>query len=683
MIGDDVTDTFLQEAQELLAELELAVLELERGSEIGEGVHRLFRMFHTLKGAAGAAGFVDIANLSHDVESLLDHVRDGRLELSRPLVDLVLEARDLLTQMLAPITGGSEPDAALRARIATKLLELSAERSLPPPAQGVVFFSDPPAPSDGAGLFDVVSPDATIPCAADGGLARRCFRISFTPDPELLTRSCDPAAVLDDLRAIGECTVEARLDRVPTLESLAAERCYLGFEILLVTDREADSVRDVFAFVENDSVIVIEPAEDSRETAPTAPREPARVETTRAQPQQIAPATVRVASEKLDRLVKLVGELVINQARLSQLARGSGGEMLSPVEELERLVGEMRDSVLGMRMLPIGATFNRFRRLVRDLSSELGKDVELVIEGEETELDKSVIEQLAEPLVHLIRNSIDHGIEEPDVRRRAQKPARGTLRLTAAHEGAQVVVTIADDGGGLDAEAIRARAIERGLVSAGATLSTDEIHDLIFAPGFSTAARVTNVSGRGVGMDVVKRQLESLRGSVTVASTRGKGTTIRLTLPLTLAIIDGLLVEVSGERFVIPLAAVWENVELSAPERARNNGRNAIAIRGELVPFLSLAEEFAFEPSDLAVTRVVVVKHAGARIGLLVDRILGAHQAVIQSLGRTAGRVKVVSGATILGDGHVALILDVAALLELGARPASRTSTARQMQRSL
>jgi two-component system chemotaxis sensor kinase CheA len=398
------------------------------------------------------------------------------------------------------------------------------------------------------------------------------------------------------------------------------------------------------------------PAPAPTADAPAAPRGPRAA--------AAADTTVRVSSEKLDRLVNLVGELVIGRSRLAQVASRLGDpELLGSAEEIERLVVELREDVLGVRMMPIGSTFGRFTRLVRDLSVQLGKGVDLVTEGADTELDKSVLDRLVEPLVHLIRNSVDHGIEPSEVRAAAGKPARGTVRLAARHDGQHVVITIEDDGKGLDLEVIRRKAVERGLIGADQPLTPDELHNLIFVPGFSTAAAVTDVSGRGVGMDVVRRQIEALRGRVGVTSAPGKGATLSLRLPLTLAIIDGLLVEIAGTRYIVPLGAVLETVELPAEDRTRHNGRRAVVVRGELVPYVSLRDAFEAGGAAPADEKVVILQDGGERSGIVVDRVLGEHQTVIQPLGRFYRSVELVSGATIMGDGGVALILDVTRIL--------------------
>ena len=372
-----------------------------------------------------------------------------------------------------------------------------------------------------------------------------------------------------------------------------------------------------------------------------------------------------------------MGELVMNQSRLAEAAsRAGSAELAVPVEEIERLVAELRDNVLGIRMMPIGTIFGRFRRLVHDLSAELRKEVDLVTEGEETELDKSVLDQLGEPLVHLLRNSIDHGIEAPEERNGRGKPRRGTIRLAAAHVGSHVVVSVTDDGKGLDPAAIRAKAVEKQLLAADAILSDKEILNLILLPGFSTARAVTNVSGRGVGMDVVKRQIDALHGSVTISGEPGKGARISLMLPLTLAIIEGLVVEVGGQQFIVPMTAVTENVELDGEQRARGNRRNVVAVRGELIPYIDLRDGFHLGGTRPAIEKIVIVHQEDSRVGLVVDRVLGTHQTVIQPLGRFLRGVDVVSGSTVMGDGRVAMILDTSGVVRFADRAAKRQEAA-------
>lgn len=498
----------------------------------------------------------------------------------------------------------------------------------------------------------------------------------------MLRRGQEPDFILNDLRSLGELEILADLDAVPRLSEATADEWYAGFQLKLRTTKTLDDVKDVFLFVEDGSELRIDEVQKAQVEVVEAREEQVTRERTTT---SSAGSMVRVAAEKLDRLVNLVGELVISQSRLTAVAgRRNDLELSAPVEEIEHLVSELRDSVLGIRMTPIGATFNRFKRLVHDLSGELGKEIDLETEGAETELDKTVLDQLGDPMVHLIRNSIDHGIETGDVREAAGKQRRGTVRLSAAHVGSNVVVTISDDGKGLDPNAIRAKAIERGMIAADAQLSERELFNLIFAPGFSTAKQITNVSGRGVGMDVVKRQIEALRGSIHLESKLGAGTSVILTLPLTLAIIDGLLVEIGTDQFIVPMSAVMESVELTNTERLRNNGRNVFAIRGELIPYIDLRHMFGLGGERPAIEKIVIVRLEQERVGLTVDRVIGSHQTVIQNLGKFYRNTSVVSGATITGDGRVALILDILGMARYADRDkAVSTSQPRSEQLTL
>jgi two-component system chemotaxis sensor kinase CheA len=378
-----------------------------------------------------------------------------------------------------------------------------------------------------------------------------------------------------------------------------------------------------------------------------------------------AAATIRVPAERLDILVNLVGEMVTVQSRLSQISSViNNTDLLLVAEEVERLVTELRDNTMSIRMLPIGNTFNKFKRLVRDLSAELGKQINLVTEGAETELDKTVIERLNDPLVHLIRNSIDHGIEAPAIRERAGKPEEGTVKLTAEHSGANVLIHIADDGAGIDPEAIRLKAIEQGIITQDDDLTEKELYNLIFAPGFSMAKKVTNVSGRGVGMDVVKRGIDALSGTLEIESKKNEGTVITLKLPLTLAIIDGILVRIADAFFVLPLSAIEECVELTREDIRRMHGKNMTHIRGEVVPYIPLRERFKIAGEPPSIEQIIINRIGDGRIGLVVDQVIGQHQTVIKTMGKFYKNIKEVSGATILGDGTVALILDIGQLTQ-------------------
>jgi two-component system chemotaxis sensor kinase CheA len=501
--------------------------------------------------------------------------------------------------------------------------------------------------------------------------------VRFRLAQDAMATGTNPLLLLDELRSLGQAEVTANARDVPRLAEIDPAGCYLHWDVTLRTDLPRSAVEDVFIFVMDDMTLDIEPL--AAEPGPAIAAGPAAPEPRPGSVPQISQfaSTVRVPAERLDELMDRVGELVIAQSRLKQIAAASLDPAVKSVaEEIERLALELRDTTMGVRMLPIGQLFGRFRRLIHDLARDLGKQIELVTVGEETELDKTVIERLADPLVHLLRNAVDHGLEDPAGRAAAGKPPQGKITLSARHVGAEVRVSIADDGRGLDKDRIRARAEANGLTAQGARLTDSELYQLIFQPGFSTAQTVTSLSGRGVGMDVVKRTVDALRGSIDIASTQGLGSEMTLRLPLTLAIIDGLLVRVGRGRYVIPLSAVEECVELSMEEDARSRGRSFLNIRGDLVPFLRLRELFnAPQPPD-RYQKVVIVSAGELRVGLVVDQVIGDHQTVIESLSKLHAEVGIFSGATILGDGTVALILDIGHLVDHGQSQEARLKAA-------
>ena len=683
MSGEDPRQIFLDEAAELLAELEGTLLALEDAPEDMDLVDRTFRALHTLKGSGGMFGFSAMAAFTHYVENAFDLIRKGKLAVSRELIGIALAARDHIRSLieapdLADLAAGETLVETLGTLVSANFLAADA------PEQGKETAEEKQAPVT--------------------------WRIHFRLAAETLERGGNPLALLDELRGLGHCTVTPLADRLPPLEQINPFHSYLAWDVVLTSEQPKSAIEDVFLFVSDDAELSISPVpiaeerlgdilirrgdvspDELEEIATRQPRlgqmlvkegvvpedrvasalaeqkhVKAEVESAR-NAQAQAGSSVRVPAERLDGLMDQVGELVIAQARLKQLVAASSDLAIKSVaEEIERLSNGLRDTTMGIRAVPIASLFDRFRRLVRDLSRELEKDVQLSMSGEETELDKTVIERLNDPLIHIIRNSMDHGIEPPEVREQAGKAARGHIHLSAVHAGAQVLVKVRDDGKGLDRKRIRAKAEEQGLISEAADLPDSELFQLIFHPGFSTAQAVTNLSGRGVGMDVVKRTIDSLRGSIEIDSQPGHGTEITLRLPLTLAIIDGLLVRIGNGRYVIPLAAVEECVELSAAEDARSTGRSFLNIRGELVPFLRLREIFRSAQKPDPYQKVVVIAGAQGRVGLVVDQVIGEHQTVIKSLSRLHASVENFSGATILGDGSVALIIDVAQLVEAG-----------------
>jgi two-component system chemotaxis sensor kinase CheA len=686
---DDTHRTaYLEEAKELLVDLEASLLELERTPDDSDLLHKIFRAMHTIKGSGAMFGFDDIAAFTHDVESVYDRIRNGLLSVNRQILDLSLRACDHIRVLL-------EPDGQDATRVAEGQTILDGFRAYGGEAK--------PVESLATAMPDVAGAEA------DGVVI---YRLRLRPHPDMLATGNNPVHLLEDLNALGECHLFAHVENIPELAEIEPDHCLVWWDVIIRSDAGREALADVFMFVEGSCELTIDPLDigcfsDGEQVYKRLGQilvergdiSPAALEAALSSqrrlgdilekqglvsPTQVASAlveqhvmrescqkvpdrtektsSIRVAADKLDALVDLVGELVVVQAQIRQAIDERGDPFMRGLaENLERLSDSLRDSTLSIRMLPIGATFAKFRRLVRDLTAELGKEIELVTTGEDTELDKTVIERLSDPLVHLLRNSIDHGIESPEERLAAGKPAAGVIRLGAAHVGGEVAITVADDGAGLNAAGIRARAEQRGLVAPGADLTTKELYNLIFLPGFSTAKAVTSISGRGVGMDVVKRAIDALRGSVEIDSEPGRGTVMVVRLPLTLAIIDGLQVQVGSEYYVVPLALVEECVEL--PRAKDGTERRIVNMRGDIVPCLRLREVFCIAGDFPSIEPVVVVKVDGVRVGLAVDRVVGEHQTVIKSLGRLYRDVDAFSGATIRGDGSMSLILDVAALV--------------------
>jgi two-component system, chemotaxis family, sensor kinase CheA len=646
----DPTEVFRQEARELLDQLELTLLDLGEAPEDRDLVDSAFRALHTIKGSGAMFGFDEVASFVHQFETAFDQVRKGTAPINPSLVKVALAAKDHIARLIAePGRYGADGEAILK--------QLRA----------VVGDDEGDDPCD---------PIAVAGSPTADGTTGQAWRIRFRLPENALALGTNPLLLLDELRELGSCEVTALTDAVPPLEAIDPEVCSLGWQVLLVTDRPRSAIEDVFMFLSDDMELSIEALDAEAPVQPVAEAAaPAKVVEIAKHKEAggKASTSLRVAAERLDELMDRVGELVIAQARLSQLAAASDdGSLKTVAEEMERLASGLRDTMMGIRMVPIGTLFGRFRRLVHDLSHDLGKEVDFVTSGEETELDKTVIERLADPLVHLIRNAIDHGLEDPARRVASGKSTRGRVRLSAVHTGSEVAISIADDGAGLNAERIRAKAEEAGLIAPDAKLAERDLYQLVFHPGFSTAKEVTSLSGRGVGMDVVKSTIENLRGSIDLDSKPGGGTAVTLRLPLTLAIIEGMLVRVGRGRYSIPLSAVEECVELPKDATAANSGRNFLNIRGSLVPFLRLRELFKTRTEIEPYQKVVIVSAGETRVGLVVDQVIGNSQTVVKSLTKLHSDVETFSGATILGDGTVALILDVAHLVSFGQKFESR-----------
>ncbi|MCX6598103.1 MAG: chemotaxis protein CheA [Acidobacteria bacterium] len=685
-MNDKLCAAYREEAAELLADLEVTLLELENSGEDAELVARAFRALHTIKGSGAMFGFDAIASFTHELETAFDSVREGRLQLTPELIGIALDARDHIQQLLDAAPADAEQLAASGRLILNHL----RDRCTPLPAHAPAPPSDHPAVEDSAAASSDTDQSELV-----------TFRIRIIPAASVFLNGTNLILLLRELAELGDLSLVAQTDQIPELADFNPEECLVHWDAVLTTSASENAIRDIFIFVEDQVDLLIqqiETAEPQRLGQIMAARgdlNEAQVESVISQrprigdllveagvvaPGQVeaavmeqrhvslqakkrtpteAASTLRVPAAKLDSLVNFVGELVTVQARLSGFAAASGSaEIASIAEEIERLSELLRESTMSIRMLPIRETFTRFKRLVRDLATDLHKHVELVTEGNETELDKTVIEQLSDPLLHLVRNAIDHGIESPAERQRRGKPPVGRIQLRASYSGAFVLVSVSDDGAGLNCDAIRARAIDRGLIAADAVLTEQEIYHLTFAPGFSTAATVTEISGRGVGMDVVQRGLDALRGSVAITSKLGAGTVITLKIPLTLAIIDGLLVEAAGSYYVVPLSNISECIEfVRDPNVSRRH--SLVNVRGQLVPYVVLRERFALTGQPPPIEQAIIAETNDGRFGFVVDRVIGDHHTVIKKLGTLYRQVDEVSGATIMGDGSVALVLDV------------------------
>lgn len=652
----DPIQVFRTEATELFEQIEGGLLDLLEDLSNQNQIDAVFRGLHTLKGSGAMFGFDALAAFTHHLETTFDEVRKGDVPATRELVAVVLEAQDHMRALVdqphnsAPETG----EALLRklhAAIGTQ--------------HGAHSKTSTAVQSTENGSKSTVS-----------AVCETLWQIDFTLPTNAMSNGTNPLGLLDELAAMGPCQIRARYGNIPTLDILDPKSLYTTWSLLLRTSVPRVTIEEVFIFVMDEMTLSMTPIEVLNEAGPESdinqPALPIEIAAKAANGNGDNKPTrptenVRVPAERLDELMDRVGELVIAQSRLSQLANSSADIQLRSVsEDVERLSGELRDTMMVLRMVPITQLFSRFRRLIHDLARETGKDIELVTEGESTEVDKAVIERLADPLVHLVRNSCDHGLETAAERIAAGKSPTGRITLVARQSGGDVTITIRDDGRGIDRQKVRAKAESSGLLTANANPTDPELLQLIFEPGFSTAAEVTNLSGRGVGMDVVKKTVETLRGTIGISSTPGVGSEVSLAIPLTLAIIDGLLVRVGTGCYVIPLSAVEECLELSSDADKSSRGRSFISLRESLVPFIRLRELFRADTPPDDFQKVVVISTGSERVGLVVDQIIGDHQTVIKAMSKLHHDVAHFSGATILGDGSVALILDVAHLVAAG-----------------
>ena len=697
--------TFFQECDELLADLEAKLLVLESGQTDGETINAVFRAVHSVKGGAGAFGLDALVRFAHVFETLLDELRAGRKPCDEITVRTLLRASDVLADHVAAAQGiGPEVDEGRSAGLVAELEALTHG--------GAGVAADTVEDEDDFGFvpvaFDLPPLDLAPPAAAAG------WRIVLRPHGRMYAHANETALLLRELGRLGPISVVLDDSAVPALDALDPEESHLVWTIDLAAPVDEAAVREVFDFVETDCDLAISPLGDiPPEAAPSdlpdlpvlpeapapdidiaallaaaqAPAElaapagiiplapvpaptaavqaPVQTASTPAAP---APATIRVDLDRVDRLINAVGELVIQQAMLAQRVTESGmgvrsSAVMMGLEDLELLTREIQDSVMAIRAQPVKSVFQRMPRLVREVAEMTGKKVRLVTSGEDTEVDKTVVERLAEPITHMLRNAIDHGLETPDERLAAGKPAEGSVRLAALHRSGRIVIEIGDDGKGINRERVKGIAVSRGLIAEDAVLTDDEVDNLIFLPGFSTAETVTDVSGRGVGMDVVKRSIQALGGRISISSVPGKGSTFTLSLPLTLAVLDGMVVGAAEQTLVAPLSAIVESLTPKAEDVHHVGGRDAvIRFRDAFVPLIDVAQVMGFSDRPVAAGQgvaVVVETESGARAALMVDAIQGQRQVVIKSLETNYQQVPGVAAATILGDGRVALILDV------------------------
>ncbi|MCH5521979.1 chemotaxis protein CheA [Pseudomonas syringae] len=693
---DQAQQTFIVEARELLQAMEESLLQLESEPGDQDAIGAVFRAAHTIKGSAGLFGLTPIVSFTHIVEDVLDRLREGSVSVNAELIAVLLKSGDHMLELIDVVAsrGQQMQQPALEREAALR--------------QALQVFQAPAS----AGAADSASASVV---SDDEPSAEVLWHISLRFGVDVFRNGMDPLSFLRYLNTLGQMVqVTTVTDSIPAVEAWDPESCHLGFEIDFRSAAGHAAINEVFDFVREDCAVEITPVNETPDPVePTGtelvsqpehspmvasgellgdqravPRTPATATATATAVERPSSGSeqknkdgryVRVNADKLDELINLVGELVIASAGASLLAKSCDNDPLQEASStVSGLVEQILDGALHLRMIPIGDTFNRFRRVVRDVSQELGKDIDLIINGAETELDKTVVEKIGDPLMHLLRNSMDHGIESAEARRAAGKPAKGHLSLNAYHDSGSIVIEIADDGAGLNRERILDKAQQRGLVAAGASLTDQEIYNLIFEPGFSTAEAVTNLSGRGVGMDVVKRNITLLRGTVDLDSQPGQGTIVRIRLPLTLAIINGFLVGIDQSTYVIPLDMVQECIELDEHNRQLTRDSGYLDLRGEVLPLVYLRDHFNHEGPAARRQNVVVVRYAEHKAGLVVDELLGEFQTVIKPLGKLFGALRGISGSTILGSGAVALILDIPALLNQIVHMEARSTQAPQ-----
>lgn len=684
---DRFKQTYITECYELLEDMEQLLMSLDEEKIDLEQVNAIFRCAHSIKGGAGAFGYTRLSQVTHVLETLLDGLREGKASVTQSMIDTLLASVDVLKQLVDAASAGQTPDEQTGSEI-VKELEAFIEACI----------SGSPAKSGDS--------DSGKKQQADDAGEVCIYDVSFIPHENLFMTGNEPVLILKELASLGEATVTPDTSKLPPLEQLDPELCYLSWTIALETEKPESALQEVFEFVEDECDLKINRIAGVQKEIPVAPVEDKNAEAagsndnkakekadTSPKPAQnadapaAAVATIRVDIDKIDRLVNMVGELVITQAMLAAQAKLIPADtypgLINGIDELSQHSRELQEAVMSVRMQPVKSVFSRMPRLVRDLSRQLEKDIKLEMSGENTEVDKTVIEQLSDPLTHMIRNSVDHGISTPEERVKEGKPAQGHIKLSAEHRGGRIVITVRDDGRGINREKVLVKAREKGVVSQDSTPTDEEIDALIFAPGFSTAAVVSDVSGRGVGMDVVRRNIEELGGFVHIQNHPGEGTAFIISLPLTLAILDGMIVRVGNENYIIPISSIIETLRPTKEDiRKVAEGNDLINVRGEYMSLLCLSELFGIKDAETNPLNalIVLVENGIEKFGLMVDELVGQQQVVIKSLEENSDAAPGISGATILGDGKVSLIIDIASIQAFSQTP--RTVSQSQLSKT-
>lgn len=711
---EQLKQTFFDECGDLLQQIETSLTEIREGSNTDDTINAVFRAVHSIKGGAGIFGFETLVKFAHVFETVMDAIRSGRLAITPDNIDTLLSAGDVLADLVNMSRSDGGPPADYGSECKAALEDIMRQNDGEEEVGGSAVAGD----FEDIDFTPVMADSEPADAAVSPG-----FSIVFRPHPDLLRKGNEPLHILRELRQLGELELVAETERLPPITDLEFDQPYLGWTGTLRTGASRADVEAVFDFVVGDcdleikDLTVLPSVELSVDPAPmpalpvsgpetampdapsivpeqnaaaSAPQPGPNVAGGEARPPaaKAAVTTTRVELEKIDRVVNMVGELVIAQAMLAQIAQDLPehvvGRLLQTLDEVSHHTRELKDSVMSMRAQPVGAVFQRMPRLVRELSAKTQKKVRLEMSGENTEVDRSIIERLADPLTHIIRNSMDHGIETPAVRLAAGKPEEGTIRLSADHRGGKIVIEVRDDGAGINSDRVLKKARERGLVAADANLIEDEINNLIFLPGFSTAEIVSDISGRGVGMDVVRRNIQDIGGRISLKSERGRGMTLQLALPLTLAVMDGMVIRLGSETYVVPLSAIVECLRPARQDVHDLVGTHGmLKLRGELLPIVHLADllDVASGLTD-ASAGVVIITEAGegARFGLRVDELLGHQQVVIKSIEESYGSIPGIAAATILGNGRVAFILDTEKLFEMAAIPSTHLQTIAAMK---